>query len=285
VYQPTNCCLVANPTSTNHQIAQRLNIHFTTVAEVRKRLGMSRWDHVTYQGQPQIVEPPKDSDCPPVTAPRFGLRSIPQSKAQICAQYLWHNPQVQYSRLAEILNVSTTYLCDLRKSLGMQKLRKGRSHHVLLVVPDPDMKQQLPPGGEKYLVFPSEEDVRKPPTASCCQRWAVKIQLAAGLRDTGNQPKYLDGKKYDRANHVWRHYFVTMLLSRGVHWKQIAALSGHENATMVMETYGHLVRDLEADRQVLDAAIRAARTAKLRVVSNDEKLLGTKTADFGTSKS
>jgi integrase len=205
--------------------------------------------------------------------------------AQKIARYLWHNPDVPHIQLAAALKIDQKNLWAIRHHLGLPKLKRGRPYRPALVTPDPKMQRQLSLGGEEYLVFPNRDNPNRPYIPTNAWRWASEIQLAANLIDTTGQPKYKDGKKYARANHVWRHYFVTLLLSQGWQWKQIANLSGHTNAAMVMNTYGHLVRDIKSDYDMLlDAMNSAMGPPKLRVVEAGKKLLGTKTADFGTGK-
>jgi integrase len=279
--------LVTNPDATNHRIARQLRVSSDAVADVRERLRIppSKYSYRRpVPVQPAIVEPPEDSNCPPVD-PSWVKGDIRMPRAQKIARYLWHNPLVPHLPLSAALGVDRRDLWQIRQHLGLPKLKKGPPLASPLLAPDPNMPRQLPLGGEEYLVFPSEDDTGKPLARAVCLRWAAAIQLAANLKDTRDQPKYKDGKKYDRANHVWRHYFVTLMLSEGNPWKQIANLSGHANAVQVMHTYGHLVRDLEADYLMLSGATKAAMgSPKLRVVEAGDNLFGTKTADFGTNE-
>ncbi|MBV8893585.1 MAG: hypothetical protein JO266_16730 [Acidobacteria bacterium] len=275
--------LVTNPDATNWQIQQQLRVSALAVRDVRRRLGISESKYIHRRPEQLIVTPPDNSDCPLVD-PAWVAGEMRLPKAQKIARYLWHNPQVAHVQLSAELGVARRDLWEIRRHLDLPKLKKGgRPPSLVLVVPDPNMPRQLPLGGEEYLVFPSSEDTSKPPSRTDCLRWAAKFQVDAGLKDTGDQPKYKDGKKYDRANHVWRHYFVTLLLSQGNQWKQIANLSGHANAAEVMNTYGHLVRDIHTDYVMLSDAVKEAMSPpKLRAVDGD-KLVGTKMADFGTN--
>ena len=56
-------------------------------------------------------------------------------------------------------------------------------------------------------------------------------------------------------SHDLRHHFASVLLASGQSVVAVAELLGHENATLVLTTYGHLLPDSEdRTRRAVDAA-------------------------------
>ena len=56
-------------------------------------------------------------------------------------------------------------------------------------------------------------------------------------------------------SHALRHHFASVLLAGGESVVAVAERLGHENATLVLKTYGHLMPDSEdRTRRTVDAA-------------------------------
>jgi integrase len=59
-------------------------------------------------------------------------------------------------------------------------------------------------------------------------------------------------------SHDFRHHYASVLLTAGESVIAVAERLGHENATLVLTTYGHLLPDAgERTRRAVDSAWRA----------------------------
>jgi integrase len=74
----------------------------------------------------------------------------------------------------------------------------------------------------------------------------VREWLAPAVREAGLPP--------GTTSHALRHHFASVLLAAGESVVAVAERLGHENATLVLKTYGHLMPDMEdRTRHAIDA--------------------------------
>lgn len=86
------------------------------------------------------------------------------------------------------------------------------------------------------------------------------VRDTAEARRTGGDPPA--AMPAGVTTHDLRHHFASLLLARGSGPVAVAELLGHENATLVLTTYGHLMPGSEeVARKAIDAAWTAAQGA------------------------
>jgi integrase len=75
------------------------------------------------------------------------------------------------------------------------------------------------------------------------------MQIAAGLsQDTGEKDDAGQPILRPKYNfHALRHFFASWLLAEGSSLKKAQGMLGHATMAMTVETYGHLLPDLEND--------------------------------------
>ena len=80
--------------------------------------------------------------------------------------------------------------------------------------------------------------------------------FAAAIAKTGLPP--------DSTSHSLRHHYASVLLAEGESVIAVAECLGHDNATLVLTTYGHLLPNQEdRTRKAVDAAWEQAETVNV----------------------
>jgi integrase len=108
------------------------------------------------------------------------------------------------------------------------------------------------------LVFPNGAGKVESHTNIVHRAWGP-LQMAAGVtreaKGKGKGAKPVLRPKYGL--HALRHAAASLFIEQGWTPKRIQAVMGHSSITMTFDTYGHLFRDLEADRDAM-AKVEAA---------------------------